>query len=526
MKKIVLFLTLGSVLAGVAVLAGLIYLFGAISQTAMSDPRNGIIKSDAGQTVQFVDGGYERGFLSSRGTTLVGLRADDADGDGQPDHPVGLSHEIFHGPLAMTPDGPVPCANFFLTTIELETLPEEVRGEIVKVFGDRTPVTIKTTAGFDGSLVSDIEVAPVQMQSEEGPGKFTFDGVTARITLKGDADRLAQASGTAKIGGWKAESPEGNATGEPGEAHVDFRDESALKGEVKLGNILWEAKTGSGRMEGAGMSMDLNRHGVSEPIFLGNARFKMAKIGMSMPGAGEILVNDVAIVSESGEAGGMMHTSVSYGLGKVEVPAELAGPVAPFLPLFEGGGTFQIGAKGLHLESLEKAMVKAKEMQQSQMQMLSQPGANPAMMTTNQQEAAMQYVAEILNLVRPGVEIFVKQEIAGRSAKSLAEVKLGMIGSRPLTQLKSLREVIAAIAGEATVTIPKADLTGEQAAGLVSGLTEAGFFVDGPAAVSGKAFLKNGAIEINGQPTPFIESLGPMLDDPIPWEFLTAPGGL
>ncbi|MCB1090493.1 MAG: hypothetical protein KDL87_03110, partial [Verrucomicrobiae bacterium] len=84
-------------------------------------------------------------------------------------------------------------------------------------------------------------------------------------------------------------------------------------------------------------------------------------------------------------------------------------------------------------------------------------------------------------------------------------------------------DIVTAIAGDANLSLLKANVPVELVAPMLANLPP-GFLVETPQALEMKANLANGVLQANDQSIPLLDALGPMLDQPIPWEEIRKAG--
>ena len=123
---------------------------------------------------------YERGFFKSRATSSIRFSPDE--------EPVRLINEIYHGPFAFAPGGIKAGTGHVVTTLDLESLPQEVREKIASFYEGKDPLEITTDVNFGGSRTSTVTLASVdhdedgaQIRFEGGTGIFSFSPDNSRI---------------------------------------------------------------------------------------------------------------------------------------------------------------------------------------------------------------------------------------------------------------------------------------------------------------------------------------------------------
>ncbi len=524
-KKIVLTIVLVAVLAGAGLWAGATWLFGAGVESAL----RGTPDPEATHDLLHVRHEVERGFLSSKAKTWLTFSEDELGTDGMPGHALALNHEVFHGPLALTPDGPVPCSNYAISTLDLETHPEAVRNLIATIFQGEPPLVLRTTMGLSRSATSRLTLAPAIWEDPEGSGgRIEFDGADITLSAVGDdAGGITSAVGVASIGGWRASWTGGKVEAQPGNGTFDYRDAQSLKGQLTLGAVTTAIPDGTLRIGSLLLEIDQQRASERAALFLGDSRIELTELSFASE-AGNIGIKNALIQANSGNTDGKLIGKVKYGVGELSVPPILAGPMAPFLPAVQKGFSVEVGGSGFDLATIETLMEHAQKMQTAQIDAVAAGSSGSGSALANSpayREALVDYLNGVLDLFAPGIAVTQRLEIAGATGTSHADLKLGLGGEEPLRQHSTLRSLIASLSGELSLHVSKSDLPAEQVAAMSAGLTASGLLVEEATAITGMALLGDGQLRVNGQPTPLIESLGEMLDQPIEWEKIFDPLG-
>ena len=114
---------------------------------------------------------YKKGMASSTGKSKFVFGP-----AGEEPAEIYLNHEIYHGPIMMTPSGIKMGTSHTVTTVDLDSLPEEVKENIDRGFTSRTPLLVNLTTGMKSSSM-DFEIAEYnnRIKSEDGssaPGCF------------------------------------------------------------------------------------------------------------------------------------------------------------------------------------------------------------------------------------------------------------------------------------------------------------------------------------------------------------------
>lgn len=517
-KKIVLTVVLVSVLAGACLWAGATWLIGSGIESSMTRSHDPAPDSEFFEISHEID----RGFFSSDAKSRLALRGGAMGSDGLPEQSLVLNHQMFHGPLAFTPDGPVPCSNYVITAIDLDDFDEEIRDTISTVFKGQPPLMIRTTTDLGRSGTVQISMAPAQWEDPaKGGGRMEFEGAEITVSAAvGAEDRLEKAFGEVSLGGWRAQWAEGTIEAQPGSGSFDYLSDQSLTGNLTLGEVSSTFANGTLRVGSLALEFDQQRLSEGLPLFLGNSGIELTELTFTSE-IGDMGLKNALIQANSGVDNGKLFGSVKYGVGEMSIPPLLAGPMAPFLPAMQKGMSVQVGAKGFELQTVESLIDKAQKMQAIQVETMTTASLASGTALENSpayREALTEYFSEFLDLFVPGISLTQRLEINGMTGSSHADLEFHMTGAEALRQKTTLRSLIESLGGELSISVSKSDLPMDQIAPMAEGLTASGFLVDESVAITGKALLSNGLLHVNGQPTPLIDSLGPNLDQPINWE--------
>lgn len=513
-KKIVLTIMLVSVITGACLWAGATWLFGAGVESALSQTPDPATED----RIFSLHHEVERGFLSSKARSRIALSESELDDLGIPEASLMLNHEVFHGPLALTPDGPIICSNYLISTIDLGELDEEVREKISQLFQGEPPVVIRTTTNLGRSGNVRITVAPVRLEGAAGSEQqMEFDGMDVTINATMDeSGQLKYASGEATIGRSQAKWLERTIVTQPGDGFFEYHSDQSFEGRFTFGATTSTFPEGTLRIGSLQLEVNQQRASQRQMLFLGDSRLELAELTF-VSEIGEMGLKNAMIQATSGNDNGKLFGSVKYGIGEMSVPPLLAGPVAPFLPAMQKGLSVEVGASGFDLGAVESLMESAQKMQAAQWDQIA-AGSATSKLDAAQKKVLIDYFNGVLDLFSPGIAVTQGIEIVGMTGSSRMDLKLSLAGDQPLRQKTTLRALVESVAGELSLTVNKGDLPADQVGAMAAGLTSSGFLIDGPSAITGKALLGNGILQVNGEPTPLIESLGEMLEQPILWD--------
>lgn len=533
MKKLLLILAPLILLLAAGAWVGLTFAAGATAEAAFTNDPDAL-PEEVSRYLAIHHEPFEKGFRSSKARTHLALAGAETDDEGVPEEALILNTDIYHGPLAFTPDGTIPCSHYAVTTIDMETFPEEIREDVNKMFRDQPPVTIRTTATVGGTVTSAVAIAPMTLENEEENGTAEFDGLEITTVAKGvDGESFEEATVTIIGGAWRLHADDIEIEAQPANGAFDIEAEGGARGQFTLGKVSGTGETGAFGVESIAFTTDQESASEGSPLMVGEGRVELK--GLTIPVEGETFtLENVRVETLAESENGQFAGSATYALDKPSLPAKMLGEAAPFQAAFEKGVSLTLGGSGFDLPALEAVQEKAMEMQLAQfdslMKIATADDPDPAAMAAvaespEYQEAMVDYMNGALDLVAPGVELATRLEILGAQGTSEADLKLRLGGESPLRELGTLREIIAALSGELSVSVDKRDLPQEMVGMMAMQLTASGFLKDEENTLTGEARLADGVLSINDKPTPFIEAMGPALDQPIPWEMITNPMG-
>lgn len=519
-KKIVIASIVG--LLGVLVLfwAGLTWVNGAGTQTAFRDitapPENGETA-----LLGLSPGEYRRGFLASEGVTWITPEASATEEN----KGLALRHQIYHGPLAVTPDGVKACHSYVITTLDLETLSPDTREKIAAVFGGEAPLTMRTMAQFNGTLAGEIEI-PEAKASENGIdvrfAGMTLDFHGAPEPGRGeDQSDLRFVNADLEVGELAVIGKKGEKlTISPIEGSLEFENMKQLKGDLDGGRVDFESEEFNLTVNRLTGTIDQANHGKKTPLLLGRSNFTFEGIEAG-PGDARFKLDHFRVQIDSSPTEGKGGATVRYETGPLDVPAEMEPGVGPMVAPIRKGLAVELGMTGVDLNRLENLVVRAQQMQAAnQGAMLAGNTGDPS---PEMLEAAREYMKSAVEAIEPGFAFSLKTELNGQSGPSLLGLTLSLAGERALADMSTLRDVVIALAGDATISLRKADLPPLLMAPMLGSLPP-GFLVETPEALELKANLAGGTLRANGQAIPLLDAMGPALDQPIPWEAILSAG--
>ncbi len=487
---------------------------------------------------------YKKGFISSTATTSLFPSGKDVAEEDK----IFLKHTIYHGPVALTPDGPKMCLAHTVSVVDWSNW-EDADEEIKKYFGDKEPLTIHTTRNMDQTQTVSIEIPAFEAAEDETTG--SFGGAIAKLTINPDQ---TEAVGEFTIEKASMKNSKGDDRGimtlEPSKGTLDYIKGSALKIDIATGELSFDSleedvifgsavasidylkgkhykaslkfgeldlkSTEEGKeldMELGGFILSGNFEQLREgsKIMVGKAEFRVPKLAMTseeFTGSLEDLFWSVGTGSQEGK----MFAEVRYGIGNFYTDDPSFAMVAPFL---DGGASTAFGVRGIDevvMESFAGEVEKIAE--------VAQKDKSKAAFEKLAPELAETLAQNLMDLFQPGLELFYEVKVGKKERGIDALLSIMMTGDKKLTELGSLREIINSIEGKLFADVDSTYLPDENTKMQLAQFAQMGMIKPKPDN-EGYQFtgsLKDGAVFMAEQRTPLIDEMGPMLDEPIPWD--------
>ncbi len=286
MKKLLLALPL---VAG-ASWAGSTYYAGTQAQPAYQKLLTEL-NAAASEMLVLEEANYTTGFTQSTAVTNVTFL-------GFPDNVLfQLKHDIQHTPIGSDPEGARFSASSINTTLVKESIAMEELRQIVASFDGGEPFTLYTDVGFTGTVVSDLQISSLSLQTDDG--EFAFDGgryeatsINGKIDINGLIGQLAYTDNTGNAINVAGSSANfdlqqvgiGVYTGEQGMTFPSLSYTSEVTGiDVTLEDIVFDSTTsltGDKLNSEGGISIAA----INSPLPLNSIDWAIAMNGISVDG--------------------------------------------------------------------------------------------------------------------------------------------------------------------------------------------------------------------------------------------------
>ncbi|MDF1753402.1 MAG: DUF945 family protein [Verrucomicrobiales bacterium] len=442
---------------------------------------------------------YRMGLFSSSALTHVHF-GDDEDKKGA----LPLRHKISHGPVAFIDNKPRLTASHVTTRFE-------PRGE----GKTEIPLSIVTEAGFGGNLNHAIICRSIDMDLADGE-TLKFDG--GKLQLTSNSDKTAY-EGSLNISPLKVSGEMGSFVLNETKGQLLYETAGRFELGATLGGIELETtKQGASTLfaiDSAIVSSKFNHHSRDIPLYVGTASLRLPKIEIN--GGFPSLLKNIEFSSKSVvDSSQKLNASLQYQIDSINLGTADA-------PMFELDKTsLEYGVKGLDASLIAKLNEENRSLYGAQFKTIFEGDMSDIQSRGNIDESTNRIVKIWLDLIQPGAEIYTKVKVDGDDGMINLNAKFG--GDKNLTDTQSLREVISALEAALKVHIRGELIESPMLAMLIQTYSEMGIGNFSPELFQLEGAVKNGTVYIGDEATPFIEALGPMLDEPIDWQEMIKEG--
>jgi uncharacterized protein YdgA (DUF945 family) len=476
----------------------------------------GLTKANEEQSVAVLEKTeFEKGFFSSRTTTSI--TGEVITGALEDVDEILLQHEIFHGPVAMTPGGPQFCQAYVRTTLDRSNWDDKTAREVEKAFGETEPVTIETWRSYGGeekviATVSGFSCDHKEATAEFGGAVFRVEGSSQEERAEADFQVSAlEVNPKEETGGMRMKPSSGN---------LSFQKGSHLSGAMSFGaaNLAFEDDGSEGgsiiELDGGSLNLDLKALDAESDLLLGTMNLTFPGATMkSTDYSGK--VGEIALRSDTSEESGELKGTITYSIGSLD-STELTAAVGGADLSFLYPAALSLSYSGVNTEGAVKLSENMEKMQAE----LAKGGGEEAEIDP---AILDELVDGIFEVASPGLGVGVSLALGQQEETPNVRVDLSadMKGQKKLREMKTWREVLDAMVVklQAATSDSVADnqiimpyLMQAQMMGI--GKRSLG------GAVQAEAKVENVQLMIDGKPSPLplLQAIEPMLNQPIDWD--------
>ena len=460
---------------------------------------------------------FQRGLFASDSVIQVkGVEADKKEGPA-----LKFNTRIFHGPVILGAGAPRLSTSYAETKVDWKALGEQTAALVEKAFHGKEPVELHSSIGLEGTRSGELILNPGTL--DEKGQQLSFGGGKGRFEI---GNGLRAVSGEFRMEALQLKSGEAGGaevTMKPGHLKVDYAEGRLLKAEGKWGEVAVSGPEKSRiEMGPASFRGDFARMGKDIELLAGQGEFSIPTLRFEGNGESVVIQNLRIRTEVKEEKPGKISSLFRYEVGSVDTGSGQGKALAALPPelvrALKGPASFEAGTRGVDARKLASLQRSLREFQETQAN--GAPSGKPGLeaLTNEQRNLLRKGLDQFLELVEPDTAIYA-QSGAGGGAFRL-DLSLGMGGTKKLRELASIRELASALTGELNVFLRRGLIPEEQAQAMLGAQVQAGLVTAGPDGYAFQGALKGGQLLLGGKPTPLLEMLAPVLNQPIPWETL------
>ncbi|MEM1443107.1 MAG: DUF945 family protein [Verrucomicrobiota bacterium] len=450
---------------------------------------------------------YKRGFLKSSAMTSIGVEGVEEDGR--------LKHDVYHGPIAITPDGMKAGMAYIITTLDQTALPEEAQTVLSEVYGEEEPFTIKTTVSLTGGRTSLLEVASVNYAEDELD--LRFDGATGSLEMSGESGPMEAELEISPFSMKSTDEAGDVSTLRLGSSSISLSGDemTGIAGGGTVGKVSSRTTGDEGisfTMEESTLEMDHRTVEEGSALYVGEGTFSIPEISVNLGEEGKVAIKNLEAKNGSQVKGDMVEGTQTYTIESIE---------ETFLEALDLGAVSDALGKGVSLTSSSTMpIVMAEAFAELQSDLQAWGADEGEEMSAEDSEALADALELSIKSISEGTGMSMDLRVGDESKPMSVGLSLAYVGKGLLTETESIAEIIELVDLELNAELPNEIIeslpeeTGEQ----VGMLIVSGTFVETPTGLKSSITLKDGALLSNGEPNPLFESMKPMLMMPMDWD--------
>ncbi|MCK5354097.1 MAG: DUF945 family protein, partial [Methyloprofundus sp.] len=177
------------------------------------------------------------------------------------------------------------------------------------------------------------------------------------------------------------------------------------------------------------------------------------------------------------------------------------------------------GLKGLDQTATRHLIGLSQSINQAQVSLLSSHNSSQAQ---QQLETDINnYLQALGDLVKPGLASNNTIELSNNKGKANIHFDLSYVATKKLLELKTVKELIIALSAELRINIDKSLVADTAVEQFINSPMSNNAFKNNTTAYTAIAILNSGQLDLNGNPIPLLDMLGPSANEPLAWdEFL------
>ena len=489
------------------------WAFGAMTEACVSKYIKDLDEQMPGDTVTLALPEYHRGFLKSQGSTSMGVGSKERRSD------FILKHDIYHGPLAITPNGVKPGMAYIFTTLDRSQLSEETRKKIESYWNGEEPFFILTHVQLDGGRTSFFTVNPVDFSGEDAVIKF--DGASGSFEASGDSKVAKGKLQSSEVEAVFTEDEEKTSVEmDPVSVDIDYAAGQKVLISATVGTMTLDANSEDGpvSLEWSGLDASIDQLPLpgDSGLMAGISTITIPSLSMTVGDNNEFSAKDFRFDSATKQEGSLYHANYAYSFGNITGEIPLPDDADPSL-----SGIFDLVKNGGKVQLATTASTKSAKNVREIQSLLGTASGDSQMSPENKERLAalLEDVADEA-VAGTGAEIEILIGSADDGAK--ASVDFDYVGAVPISENQTYLELASNLIFKANFSIPKATLPlTPQMMQQIEMLIASGAIVDSGTHLQASLTLDKGSIMTNGRQNMILQTLGSqMLRQPIDWDGL------
>lgn len=428
---------------------------------------------------------FSKGFISSTAKSIIHIAPEIFDSEDP--FKITLNHSIYHGPLMLTADGIKIGTSYIITTLDQSPLEEKTRQAITLIFAGNQPLTSKTHTQFDSSITESFDIPALVIdsvalesifehkQNNTNNFKLSLAGISGKFTTNPEASYL---NGFISAGTL-------NITGKDSQDNFDLA--------VKPSNVK--------------LDIDELYHGA---MLLGSVSLKLPEVLLS-DGKQSISLKDMLIKSSGDEFAESYNQTATIDIDKLLMNADSSPSIFPESKLH-----MSFALKGLDQTATKRLIDHSQSINQAQISLLNSQNSSQAQQQFDTDIS--NYLQALSNLIKPGLTNNNIIELSNNKGASSIHFDLSYVSAQKLFELKTLKELIIALSAEFRLNIDKKMVAGTAVEQLLNSPMTNNAIKSNADAYTTIAILDNGQLNLNGEPVPLFDMLGPAAEEPLEWE--------
>lgn len=419
---------------------------------------------------------FVKGFLTSKANTEIALAPELF----KESVTIPLVHTIYHGPVMITPEGVQAGSSYIITQVDQTALTEDLKAVMKLIVAGEEPISVGILIGFGDIINVDLDVAKMHYNKglltyRKGADELRntvimLDGITGNFTTDSSVSTLR---GVAHVG------------------QINIHDES---GEFYLAP------------SHASLAADELYKGV---ILNGSSNYQLSKLTYKQ---NEVSLNldNLKLELLSEEQAGNIRAGVTIEIEQLEIDNPQDGVVLPSMETY-----MNVNITGLEKVSIKKVIDAIKAKRQSQLQALKVENGQPAETITRSIGACLNVLGQAMTR---GVELNNTLELSNHTGLSSIKFNLAYLDDNKLFDLLTVRQLLNAFQSRLNVKLEKSMLAGTQFEEAIQMPLAMGFAIENGENYEANVLLENGDLKVNGQLISLLEKIGPLADQPLPWQ--------